>query len=87
MGLTLYDRDDMPPAGAVAPQTWPQAADISSPATWGEIHFGLAAYTPPAAIEEGTTLIRRGIGQSVVEDTWVGGGGTCSGGTVNFTAK
>ena len=80
LGLTLYDRDDMPPAGAVAPQTWPQAADISSPATWGEIHFGLAAYTPPAAIEEGTTLIRRGIGQSVVEDTWVGGGGTCSGG-------
>jgi hypothetical protein len=29
---------------------------------------------------DGTVTIRRGLGASVVEDAWVGGGGTCGGG-------
>lgn len=80
LGMTLYDRDGQPPAGAVAPQTWPENLDPNCPNTWAEMHFGIPEYTPPAAVEEGTTVIRRGLGQSVVEDSWVGGGGTCGGG-------
>lgn len=80
LGVLLYDRDDQPPAGSVAPEYWPETFDADSPSTWGELGFGLATYTPPPALPQGTTVIRRGLGASVVEDSWVGGGGTCSGG-------
>jgi len=80
LGVILYDRDDLPPAGAVAPQSWPQDLGSTHPDTWGELNFGVPAWDPPAVVEQGTTVIRRGLGQSVVEDSWVGGGGTCSGG-------
>ncbi len=80
LGVTLYDRDDNPPAGAVAPQTWPENLNSARPNTWGEIRFGLPTYTPPQVTAEGSTVIQRGLGQSVVEDAWVGGGGTCGGG-------
>jgi hypothetical protein len=80
LGVILYDRDDLPPAGAVAPQTWPEDLDPDRPGTWAEMHFGLATFAPPKAVIEGTTVIRRGLGQSVVEDSWVGGGGNCTGG-------
>lgn len=80
LGAILYDRDDLPPAGAVEPQTWPENLDPNRPATWAEMHFGLATFAPPQAVVEGTTAIRRGLGQSSVEDSWVGGGGNCTGG-------
>jgi hypothetical protein len=80
LAVLLYDRDDQPPAGSVAPEYWPETFDADSPSTWGELVFGLAAYTSPPALPQGTTVIRRGLGDSVVEDAWVGGGGTCSGG-------
>lgn len=81
LGVQLYDRDDQPPAGYVAPEYWPEAFDQSDPATWGELHFGLASYAPPDAVEEGTTIIRNtSVGDDVTEDAWMGGGGTCSGG-------
>ena len=34
LGAILYDRDDLPPAGAVGPQTWPENLDPNRPATW-----------------------------------------------------
>ncbi len=80
LGLTLYDRDDRPPAGAVTPQTWPEELEATCPATWGEIRFGRPTFSPSPALQEGTTVIRRGLGTGTVEDAWVGGGGTCSGG-------
>ena len=80
LGVILYDRDDRPPAGAVAPQTWPENLDPDRPDTWAEMHLGMSGYMSPAAVEEGTTVIRRGLEQSVVEDSWIGGGGNCTGG-------
>jgi hypothetical protein len=80
MGIVLYDRDDAPPAGYVAPEAWPETLDTNNPLTWGEMAFAPPAYQPPPAAAGGTTVIRRGLGSSVVEDAWVGGGGDCSGG-------
>lgn len=80
LGVLLYDRDGQPPAGYLAPEYWPETFDANNPSTWGELAFGLASYTPPSASPQGTTVIRRGLGDSVVEDAWVGGGGNCTGG-------
>jgi hypothetical protein len=81
LGVHLYDRDDAPPAGYVAPEPWPETFDVNSPATWAELHFGYADYQPPSAISEGTTTIRAASPtDNTVEDAWMGGGGTCSGG-------
>ena len=80
LGVLLYDGDDQPPAGAVAPEYWPEAFDEDAPSTWGELAFGLATYTPQPSLPQGTTVIRRGLGESTVEDAWVGGGGGCTGG-------
>lgn len=81
LGVQLHDRDDQPPAGSVPVEYWPETFSAHSPSSWGELTFGWATYTPPPAVREGTTVIRRGLGDSVVvEDAWVGGGGGCSGG-------
>jgi len=80
MGILLYDRDSQPPAGYVAPETWLATLSTNSPSTWGEIVFDPLPYQPRSAVVTGTTVIQRGLEESVVEDSWVGGGGTCSGG-------
>ncbi len=81
LGVQLYDRDDEPPAGHVAPEHWPETFDTNSPVTWSELHFGYADYQPPLAVSESTTTIRAASPEdNTVEDTWIGGGGTCSGG-------
>jgi len=81
LGLTLYDRDEPLPAGPLAPESWPETFDPRSPATWADLRFGgsLGA-SGSAAVVTGQTVIRRGLGSSIVEDAWVGGGGTCGGG-------
>lgn len=80
LGMVLYDRDDSPPQGGVDPQSWPDGFSADDPSTWARLEFGLPSYTPPPAVAEGTTVIRRGLPGSIVEDAWVGGGGGCSGG-------
>jgi hypothetical protein len=81
LGVQLYDRDDEPPAGYVAPEHWPEAFDASSPVTWGELHFGYAAYQPSSATPGGVTEIRAtSPTDNTVEDAWMGGGGLCAGG-------
>jgi len=81
LGAQLYDRDDLPPAGYVAPEHWPETLLTGNPATWGELHFGYADYEPPDVVPEGTTMIRAASPEdNTVEDAWMGGGGTCSGG-------
>ncbi len=54
--------------------------DPSRPDTWAEMHFGLSTFAPAPVVPEGKIAVRRGLGQSVVEDSWVGGGGGCTGG-------
>ncbi len=80
MGIVLYDADDRPPAGTVAPEVWPESFVADRPASWGEIVFG----PPPSGVQaghiEGVTVIRRGLEGAVVADAWVGGGASCSGG-------
>lgn len=80
MGMILYDRDDQPPAGYIEPQTWPETLDPDSPAAWAELAFNPPPYQPTEAVARGSAVVRRGMGNSVVEDAWMGGGGTCSGG-------
>lgn len=80
LGVVVYDRDDQPPAGDVVPQVWPETFSPDSPSTWGEIAFSSSPYQPEPAVPQGATVIGRGMGESLVEDAWVGGGGTCSGG-------
>jgi hypothetical protein len=81
LGMLLYDRDDQPPAGYVAPEYWPETFSANSPATWGELHFGYADYQPAAAIPIGTTVIRAtSPTDNTVDDSWMGGGGWCQGG-------
>jgi hypothetical protein len=81
LGVQLHDRDDQPPAGYIAPEPWPETLTINSPATWGELNFGYADYQPPAAIPGGTTVVQAASPtDNTVEDSWMGGGGTCGGG-------
>jgi hypothetical protein len=81
LGVQLYDRDDNPPNGEVAPEHWPETFDEDSPVTWGELHFGYANYQPTTAAPEGTTMVRAATPEdNTVEDAWMGGGGTCSSG-------
>jgi hypothetical protein len=80
LGVLLYDRDNQPPAGSVPPEHWPETFSSGTPSTWGELAFGQSVYTPPPSTTQGTTVIRRGLGASSVEDAWVGGGGGCTGG-------
>lgn len=81
LGVTLYDRDNEPPEGSLPSQSWPETFASDNPSTWGEIHYGYADYSPPQAVIEGTTLIRASSPEdNTVEDAFVGGGGTCSGG-------
>lgn len=81
MGLQLYDRDAAPPAGAVAPQTWPESLNANVPATWGELHIGPATYETPTTAVTGQTTIRAATpSDNRVEDAWMGGGGLCAAG-------
>jgi hypothetical protein len=81
LGVLLYDRDDEPPDGYVAPEPWPETFEADSPTSWGALHLGYADYQPPVAIPEGTSVIRAASPEdNTVEDAWMGGGGECSGG-------
>ncbi len=81
LGMMLYDRDDNPPAGAVAPQYWPETFAADDPATWGELHLDSARYHTLPATPQGTTTIRAASPtDDTVEDAWLGGGGMCGGG-------
>jgi len=79
LGIQLHDRDAAS-SGLLPIEYWPETCEENSPSTWGELAFGLADYAPVPAVAQGTTFVRRGLGDSVVEDAWVGGGGNCTGG-------
>jgi hypothetical protein len=59
---------------------WPEGLSSTSPATWGQMHFGLPTYTPPAGVTGTSTVtIRHGQNGAVVPDGHVGGGTNCGG--------
>lgn len=85
IAMTLHDRDDA--AGAPIPdQFWPPNQDPGNSQTWGVLHFGMPAYTPPPAEAPETVRLRHGEGGVVVPDAAVGGGAIC-GDDVDFWAE
>jgi hypothetical protein len=79
LGLSVHDRDDA--GGAPIPdQTWPETLAPNQPASWGDLHFGLPVYTPPAAQAGGSVTIRQGLNNATVTDAEVGGGTVCGSG-------
>jgi hypothetical protein len=80
LGVIVYDRDEPPPAAMMEAQIWPETFDTGSPSTWADLAFRPPPYDPPDAVPLGSAIVRRGLGDSVVEDAWMGGGGWCSSG-------
>lgn len=76
LGLWLHDRDAAT-ASAIPAQTWPESAQLTTPSTWGQLHFGLPAYTPPSNTAQDSTTIRHGQNGAAVTDAHVGGGFDC----------
>jgi hypothetical protein len=76
LGLALHDRDSAagPP---LAVKSWPEALSQDRPSTWGQLVFGLPAFTPPSIAPTGSTSIRQGLNGAVVKDAHVGGHTLC----------
>ena len=48
LAVAVYDRDDA--AGSpITTKRWPNGLEADRPVTWGQIHFGLPAFTPPSS--------------------------------------
>jgi hypothetical protein len=78
MALVVHDRDDA--AGTtIAPQSWPPALDVTHPATWGQLAFGVPTYSPPVATPGAVITIRHGENGVSVPDAHVGGHSVCGG--------
>lgn len=80
MAVALHDRDDAADSMAIATKTWPEAANLDQPATWGRLSFGPPTYTPPPAVARGTVTVRHKLDGATVVDGAVGGGTTCGSG-------
>ncbi|MFQ3663523.1 MAG: DNRLRE domain-containing protein [Chloroflexaceae bacterium] len=79
MALVVHDRDDR--AGTPIPdQSWPPAANLQAPSTWGTLRFGLPGYTPPTVAAPQPITIRHGLNGAIVPDVGVGGGAVCGDG-------
>jgi len=76
LGVVVHDRDDAP-GTAIPTRTWPETLLDTQPGTWGQLHFGLPAYTAPPATNKQTLTIRRGLNATDVPDAHVGGHTTC----------
>jgi hypothetical protein len=76
LGLQVHNRDDS--AGTpIADQVWPTGMNATSPASWGQIKFGLPTYNAPAIAQTGSTSIAKGLGGASVPDSGVGGYSNC----------
>lgn len=81
LSLTMNDRDGAANDAVVAAQNWPEGADSATPSTWGRLHFGSTPWQRPAVPQTGRTFIRAASPtDTTVQDSWIGGGGTCGGG-------
>ena len=87
LSVVMHDRDSSSGSPAIADKTWPEAnMDSLRPATWGQLAFGLPAYSPPAYSSSQTVMIREGSPNgTVVPDAAVGGtGGNLCGAGLDF---
>lgn len=76
LGLTTHDEDGT----AHENRSWPEGLSSTSPASWGQMRFGLPGYTPPGGVTPSDTVtIRHGENGAVVPDGHVGGGTNCGG--------
>jgi hypothetical protein len=76
LGISITDRDDA--GGSPNPEKrWPEGMDPGLPGSWGELAFGLPAYSPPQASGAETVVIRHGLDGTTVIDGTVGGGTDC----------
>lgn len=85
MSAYLFDRDTASETGVTTPQAWPAGASREQPSTWGLLRFGAPVSAARAIEPDGTVSIRAksltsSTSDNTVEDAWIGGGGTCSGG-------
>ncbi len=79
LSLQVHDRDDS--AGTpISDKVWPESMIPNSPITWGTVHFGLPAYTPPQASNLQMYTLRNGLNGITVTDGMVGGGTLCGSG-------
>jgi hypothetical protein len=76
LAVVLHDRDD---AGgtSIPDKVWPLELQTNRPETWGELVFGLPAFTSPDLQPDGSVTIRHGLDGAVVRDGAVGGGTNC----------
>lgn len=84
LGVAFHDRDD-PSAAPLADHIWVEQLNPNNPGTWGQLHFGVPAYTSPQALPEGTTVVRQGLNGAEVVDGHVGGHTTCADGLDHWT--
>lgn len=73
LAVVVHDRDE---AGGtpIADQAWPaNTLDLNGPSTWGQLRWGLPAYTPPPSTPGGAVTIRHKLNGAVVPDADVGG--------------
>lgn len=76
LGLTTHDEDGT----AHEDWYWPEGLNSASPATWGQMHFGLPSYAPPPGVTGSNNVtIRHGENGAIVPDGQVGGGTNCGG--------
>ncbi len=84
LGVILHDRDDA--SGTFIPdQVWPETMNPASPATWGQLAFGLPTYTAPLATPGSMVTIRHGLNGAVVPDVSAGGDTVCGDGLDYWT--
>jgi hypothetical protein len=76
MALALHDRGDAN-GTPITDQVWPETMESQQPATWGQLAFGMPAYSPPPAVPGGTVTIRQGLEGATVVDADVGGSSVC----------
>ena len=84
MAIALHDRDDQS-GTPIGDKLWPETMSANSPSTWGQLAFGLPAYTPPATSSQGTVTIRHRLNGATVDDGGVGGYTICGGGMDYWT--
>ncbi len=84
LSVIVHDRDSQ--NGPPNPdKKWPSQTDPVNPDTWGQMHFGLPIYTPPAGVTPSETVkIRNGVNGITVTDGMVGGGTMCGEGLTDY---
>jgi hypothetical protein len=82
IGFATHDRDT--PTETPRRSAWPESLNVTAPASWSELRFGLPVYTPPASSPGGTVTVRNGLNNAVVPDASAGGYTWCGGDPATF---